>query len=413
MKRRTFLLGALLPAAALARGASAAPAADDLILIRDARLVPVSGPVVQRGSLLLRGGRIAALGANVAAPAGARVIDGAGLSAYPGMIETDTQLGLSEISSVRATVDAAELGDLNPQLCAFEAFHPHSELIPVTRANGVTTVLTRPSGGTVPGQAALMNLAGWTAEEMAARPRAGLVVRYPRGANGAQLSALKTLLKTAGEYQGPKPGEPVDLKLTALQPYVKGELPVLFEVNRKEEIEGALALTEEYRLRSILSGVLEADQVTKLLKEKQAKCLVGSILSQPSGTREAYDQLFALPAALHEAGIPFALVSGDTANARNLPYHAAMAISYGLPADAALRAVTLAPAEILGVEKDYGSLAVGKVGNLFLATGDPFDPRTQVKHLFIQGRPVDLDNRHEALYRKFLQRLSEGMKDER
>lgn len=401
----------LASAAMLALAGSTGRAAEaEVYAIRDVRIVPVSGPVVERGTLVLRDGRIAALGAGVTAPREARMVDGSGLSAYPGIIEADTQLGLAEISSVRATVDTSEQGDLNPQLTAFSAFHPHSELIPVTRVNGVTMVLVRPSGGIIPGQATLMNLGGWTAEAMAVRQRAALVVRYPTGAGASgRLEALKKLFGEAKAYM-PKPtsGTPADLRLAALQPYAKGEQPVIFEVNREAEIKAAIRLGEELKLRTILSGVLEGHKVADLLKQKRMPCLVGSIVSQPGGTGGAYDELFSLPAALHRAGVKFALVSGETANARNLPYHAAMALAYGLPADAALRAITLSPAEILGVGKDYGSLEVGKVANLFLATGDPLDVRTQVKAVFIQGRPVDMENRHDALYRKFLQRLETG-----
>jgi imidazolonepropionase-like amidohydrolase len=375
------------------------------------RIVTVSGPVIPQGTIVLRNGRIAALGPKVAVPSGAHVVDGRGLSAYPGMIEANTRLGLSEISSVRATLDTSEQGDLNPQLQAAIAVNPHSELIPVTRVNGVTTVLTRPSGGVIPGQCALIDLAGWTLDEMAVRPRAALQIEYPPVAEGdaskRRLEALRKMLKDAQGYTSPArdSGKRPDLALEALQPYLKGELPVILNVDREADIKAAVGLAEEFKLKYILSGLDEGYKVAEFLKGKEVPCLVGPILDQPAGTGDAYDALYANPAALHKAGVRFGIVSGETANARNLPYHAAMAAAYGLPADAALRAITLAPAQILGIDRDYGSLEVGKAGNLFLATGDPMDARTVVKSVFIRGVPVDMDNRHDPLYHRFEQRL--------
>jgi imidazolonepropionase-like amidohydrolase len=400
---------AILLILAAAAAALAAPAAETYA-VRDARIVPVTGPVIERGNIVIQDGRITAVGPRVRIPREARVIDGRGLTAYPGMIEASTRLGLSEIGSVRATQDAAEQGDMNPQLLAAAAVNPHSELIPVTRVNGVTTVLTRPAGGVISGQCALINLAGWTIEEMAVRSRAALNVNFPGGTSEAQkrrLEALKKLLKEAKEYAPPAngSGRKPDLALEAMQPYVRGELPVILNADGEAEIRAAVALAEEFGLKYVLSGLGEGYKVAAFLKEKDAACLVGGVLAQPGSASDPYDVGYTNPLALHKAGVRFALVSGDTANARNLPYHAAMAVAYGLPAETALETITLMPARILGIDRDYGSLEVGKVGNLFLATGDPLDARTQVKAVLINGRPIDMENRHDSLYRKFLQRL--------
>jgi imidazolonepropionase-like amidohydrolase len=414
---------ALLAAAAVL--CPAAPARAETFAVRDVRIVTVSGPVIERGTLLVRDGRIAAVGARVSVPSGVPVIDGRGLTAYPGMIEGSTRLGLTEVSSVRATVDASEQGDLNPHLYAASAVHPHSEIIPVTRVNGVLTVLTRPAGGTIPGQSALINLAGWTIEEMAIRPKAALHIEYPSAGGGRfggggggggpggggqvqrRLEQLKQMLRDAQSYTPPPTGsgKRPDLALEALQPYVKGEAPVIIGADTETEIRGAIGLGEEFKLKYVLSGVREGYRVAALLKEKNVACLLGSVLSQPGGTSEAYDVLYTNPAALHKAGVRFAITSGDTANARHLPHHAAMAMAYGLPAQEALKAITLYPAQLLGIDRDYGSLESGKVANFFLATGDPLDVRTQVRAIFIKGQPVEMNNRHDDLYRKFLRRL--------
>ncbi|HTE18279.1 MAG TPA: amidohydrolase family protein [Armatimonadota bacterium] len=409
MKSGLFMGIMAVAALALVSTAGAAPRAVATV-IRDVRIVTVSGPVIERGVLLLRDGRIAAVGERVAVPPEARVVDGRGLTAYPGMIEGNSRLGLSEIGSVRATEDARELGDLNPHLLAASAINPHSELIPVTRANGITTVLSRPVGGTVSGQCALLNLTGWTPGEMMIRPRGALQIQYPTGSGEEQnkkLDALRKLLKDAQAYMPPDPqsGTPGDLRLAALQPYVKGELLVILDADSEGEIRGAVALAEEFRLKFILSGVAEGYRVAELLKGKGVSCFVGPVTAQPEKTGVAYDALYTNPAALHRAGVRFAIISGETANARNLPYQAAMAMAYGLAPAEALRAITLRPAELLGIDRDYGSLEVGKVANLFLATGDPLDARTVVKAVYIQGEPVDMSNRHDALYQKFLRRL--------
>jgi imidazolonepropionase-like amidohydrolase len=407
MPVRSRLMAPMLLAAAVLL-APAADASAEAYHIRGARVVPVAGPPLEQGDILIRNGRIVAVAPRLDPGPEARVVAGEGLTAYPGLIEAGTRLGLTEIGAVRATLDAVELGDFNPHLFAASAFNPHSELIPVTRANGITTVLARPGGGILSGQSSLMNLAGWTPDEMTIRARAALQLNLPTAtgpggadAAAARLGELKQMFREARER---RPGSG-DLVLEALRPYARGELPVIITADRAEQIRQAIELAEELGLKYLLSGVREGYKVAALLKERDVACLVGPILDQPVGTTEPYDVLYTNPQALYQAGVRFAIMSGETANARNLPYHAAMAAAHGLPADVALRAITLAPAELLGIGADYGSLSPGKVANLFLADGDPFDHRTQVKALFIHGRPVSLDNRHDSLYRRFLPRV--------
>ncbi|HEU4754170.1 MAG TPA: amidohydrolase family protein, partial [Armatimonadota bacterium] len=229
-------------------------------------------------------------------------------------------------------------------------------------------------------------------------------------ADKRRLEALKKAFKDAQSYTPPIAGDgkKPDLALLALQPYVRGQAPVIFNVDKEAEIRAAVALAEEFKLKYILSGLAEGYKVAPFLKEKNAPCLVGDVLAQPEDQAAPYDVNYGNPAALYRAGVRFAIVSGETSNARNLPYHAAMAAAYGLPVESALEAITLMPARILGIDRDYGTLEVGKVGNLFLATGSPLDARTQVKAIFIKGEPVDMENRHDALYRKYLKRLEPG-----
>src|SRR5262245_38675371 len=246
--------------------------AANVFVIRNAKIVTVTGATIERGSVLIRDGRVAEVGARVAAPSNARVIDATGLSVYPGLIDCGTSLGLTEIGSIQETRDTTELGDFNPHMRAIVAVQPHSELIPVSRANGITTAITRPSGRLVSGQAALINLDGWTWQEMTVKAPAAMAMEYPRaprgrgagfiqgeaGANVAQLrerqiAALRQKLEDAQAYAKAKearaadkslPPRPVDHVLEALIPVVKGEMPVLMVANTEREIKGAIRSEE-------------------------------------------------------------------------------------------------------------------------------------------------------------------------
>lgn len=413
-------------------------AADTPLVIKNARLVTVAGPTVEKGTLVVSGGKIAALGADVAIPSGAKVIDGTGKTVYPGLIDGLTTLGLTEIGSVAGSVDTNEVGDVNPHARAWVAVHAHSDLIPVARANGVTAALAAPQGGLVSGQSALIRLTGTTPDALTVKTPVAMHMSYPTGrppfdlsrifdepelktaeergrekkknqekelkrlanllaeakAYGAALEAAKT-----GRAQPPRP----DLPMEALAPVARGEVPVIMRADDEADIRGAVKFAEEQGLRLVIAGGLDAWRCTDLLKEKDVAVLV-NVDRLPRKEKDPYDAAYANPAALHKAGVRFAIVSDDASQARNLPYEAAMARSYGLPADAALRAITLSPAEILGVAERMGSLEVGKDANLSLATGDIMDHRTQVTDVFIEGVAQSLETRHTRLYKQFKDR---------
>jgi imidazolonepropionase-like amidohydrolase len=428
---------ALVLAAALGL-ASAAPAAENVVAITGGRIVTVSGPVIERGTIVVQGGKIAAVGADVAVPEGATVVDAGGKTVYPGLIDALTTLGLTEIGSVAGSVDVSETGDVNPHARAWIAIHPHSELIPVARANGVTAALAAPQGGLVSGQSALIRLAGSTPDALAVKQPAALHVVYPTGRAAFELSRIfeEPELKTFEERQkekkrnqekallrlrdlleeakahaagleaarrGGAPPPLADLRLEALAPAARGELPVVIRADAEDEIRGAVDFATERGLKLIVAGGLEAWRVTDLLKQKDVAVLV-NVDRLPRRESDPYDAAYANPAALAQAGVRFAIVSDDASQVRNLPYEAAMARAFGLPADAALRAITLSPAEIFGVADRMGSLEVGKDANLFLATGDVMDHRTEVTHVFIDGVAQSLETRHTRLYQEFKDR---------
>jgi imidazolonepropionase-like amidohydrolase len=416
-----------------------APGPRGVYAIRNARIVPVSGPEIARGTVVIGSdGRIQAVGPDVAVPAGAQTIDASGLTVYPGMMDAGTSMGLSEIpQGANATVDVAEVGSFNPNAQAVWAINPHSAHIAVTRVVGVTHVLSSPTGGLISGQSAIINLAGWTAPEMTVVSNAALVINLPRagfsfGRGGLQalmarinqggesdparlrerqLDSIRTILRDAEAYGRaieaserdrslPRPQH--DVVLAALVPAVRGQMPVLFTAERASEIRAAVSFARDMKLKPIIHGGRDAWQVVDLLKQNDVPVILTSVMDLPSREDDPYDVNFAAPAKLHRAGVRFAVTSGHRgAEVRNLPYTAGMAAAFGLPKDVALRSVTLAPAQILGLGDRLGSIEVGKVANLVVTDGDLLEARTKTRHLFIDGRPVPLSSKHEVLYETF------------
>ncbi|HSL69371.1 MAG TPA: amidohydrolase family protein [Longimicrobiales bacterium] len=414
----------LLAPAALA--AQASQGVSGTYVIRGGTVVTGKGETLPNASVLIQDGKIAAIGANVQAPANATVIDAAGKFIYPGLIDSHTDLGLSEIGSVAATQDVNELGEYNPHMKALTAVNPSSELIAVTRANGVTSVVTAPGGGVISGQASLIRLDGWTQDEMAVRPVAGYVINYPRaggggrggrGGGGAQdpeaereareraeqaVSELRDYLTRARDYDRVRDGgsRAVDVQLEALRSLFSGEAPAYVMADTKDQIEGALKLGTDFGIKVIIGGGDEAYKLARQLADQKVPVILGSTHSAPAANAP-YDAIYAQPGVLHAAGVKFAFSTGDGSNARHVPYHASLAVAYGLPAEAALQALTIWPAEIWGVADRVGSIEVGKSADLFVATGDALDPRTVVNEVFIGGRRIPHDDRHTRLYEKF------------
>ncbi|MDQ1557480.1 MAG: hypothetical protein QOD32_540 [Pyrinomonadaceae bacterium] len=405
--------------------------------IRNARIVIVSGADIENGTVVVRDGKINAVGTNVAVPAGAIEIDARGLSVYPGMIDLGTSMGLVEIpQGANPTVDVAEVGDMNPNAQAFYGINPHSAHVAVTRVNGVTSVLSSPSGGIISGQAALINLLGSSPQEMSVVPTAALVVNYPRAAGGGgfggffqqaqanpaeaatardrQVEQLRKLLRDAEAYGRamdaanadrnlPRPD--ADVVLASLVPYVRGERPVVFRADREAEIRAIVRFSEELKLKPIILGGNDASKIAAFLKEKNVPVILGGLFDLPSREDDFYDVLYESAAKLQQAGVRFALSTGDQgAEVRDLPYRAGMAAAFGLSHADALKSVTLYPAQIMGVGDRLGSIEVGKIANLVITDGDLLEARTHIRHLFINGRQVPLNSRHTELYDQFKNR---------
>ena len=405
--------------------------------ITNARVVTVSGAVIENGTVVIRDGRIAAVGSSVAIPANAEKIDGKGLSVYPGMIDAGTNLGLAEIGQgANATMDVAETGTLNGNAKAFLAVNPHSSHVNVTRVNGITTVLTTPTGGLISGQSAVINLNGSTQADMAVLPSAGLVINFPRIATfggfnpgvgpqaiefndavkrrDTQIDELKKAFKSAENYGRAKdayakdkslPYPTTDLRLEALVPFVRGERPILFTVERERDIRAVARFVSEMKVKGIIAGGQEAWKAAEELKKNNIAVIYTNIYNLPVRDDDAYDYLFEAPSKLQQAGVRFAISTGDGgAEVRDLPYHAGIASAFGLSKEDALKSVTLYPAQILGVDDRLGSIDVGKMANIVVTDGDLLEPRTNVKYVFIGGRLIPLTSRHTELFESFKDR---------
>ena len=381
---------------------------------------PVSGPEIDDGVVLLRGDTIAAVGprGDVSIPSGARRIDLSGQVVTPGLMDAATATGLVEVSAVGDTRDNA-LDTDDAVRAAFrvtDGINPNSVVIPVTRLGGVTTVASIPSGGAVAGQGAVIDLHGETIEQMLVRDRAALYAAFTPDAadaageaRGGLAMRLREALADAqfyagreGEYQR---GATRDLSvsrldLEALTAVLDGDRPLVVEAARASDIDAALRIAEEFDLDLRIQGGEEAWMRADRLAEADVPVIAKALNNLPT----AFDRLgarFDNAARLHAAGVPVALSTFDTHNARTLRLEAGNAVRHGMNRDAALRAVTLAPAEMLGVADTHGSLEVGKTANVVVWSGDPFEPLTSVEHVFIGGTEMPDDSRQKRLLRRY------------
>lgn len=402
-----------------------------------ARIVTVSGAVIDSGTVVIQNGRIAAVGANVSIPSGAEHIDGKGLSVFPGMIDAGTNMGLAEITTaVAGSVDLTEVGTMNANAKAIKGIHPHSAHINVTRVNGITTVLSRPAGGTIAGQAAIINLNGSTADEMAVVGEFALVINFPRvvssGGSGfgpptppvefseavkrrdTAVDELKKIFRDAesylrgkGAYANDKslPYPATDQRMEAMAPFIRGEKPVIFTAERERDIRAVAKFAGEIKIKGIILGGQEAWKAADDLKKNNIAVIYTNIYSLPVRADDAYDYLFEAPSKMAAAGVKFCISTGNTGpDVRDLPYHAGLAGAFGLSKEDALKSVTLYAAEILGIADKMGSIDVGKVANIVVADGDILEARTNIKYVFINGRMIPLTSRHTRLFDSFKDR---------
>jgi imidazolonepropionase-like amidohydrolase len=408
----------------------------DTVLLTGATVHPVTRAPIENGYVLIEDGVIRAVGrvgdGRGQAPQGARTVDLAGKHLYPGFVSATTVLGLVEVNSVAGSSDWQETGNSNPNVRAEVQVNPESDLFPVTRMNGVTSALVVPRGGSLSGTSALIHLDGWTWADMTVKAPIGLHLQWPtmtpvRGAffdarteeeqNKARDEALDQIKKnfedaraywTARNAEG-KTGVPRhdrDVKWEAMGKALRGEIPVYVHANALNQIRAALRFADEQGLKKlVLVGGDDAWRIAEELKRRDVAVIAGGTLELPRHSADPYDAPFTLPEKLRAAGLRWCLSDGGTPfgamNARNLPYHAAMAAAYGLPREEALKGITIYPAQVLGVADKVGSLEPNKIADLIVTDGDPLEIMTHVEQVYIAGKPMPMESRQTRLFHKY------------
>ena len=401
------------------------------ILLKNGVIHTISNGVIQ-GSILFDNGKITHVGEFIAPQVGTEVIDLEGKHVYPGFIAAVSGIGLVEINAVDVTNDHSERGDFNPNVRANVAYNPDSEIIPTTRSNGVLIANVVPASGLVSGQSSIMMMDGWTWENATLSHPSGLHINWPqmgtraRGRFGRSvpikkqierrnksLKALDDMMKESRAYarlrqtksRSAENYHNEDLRLESMIPYVQGKLPIYVHANEVRQIEAAVHWSKRQDVNIIIVGGKDAWRTTNLLRKNKVPVIYEGVTALPNRRFEDYDQAYKGPALLHEAGVQFCIASSGSAGGayrvRNLPNQAAMAAAYGLPKDEALRSITLSAAEILGIDKQLGSLESGKDATLFISNGDALEIRTNVLQAYIQGRKVDMGDRHKMLFHKY------------
>jgi imidazolonepropionase-like amidohydrolase len=403
-----------------------APPQTNTIVLTNARVHTISDREISDGFVVIKEGRIAELGSMQSFDSrlqdGLEVIDCQGLHIYPGLVSASTDIGLNEVSSVRATIDTTETGNLTPEVRAAVAVNPDSWHFPVARSNGVLTFGVRPTGGSIPGRMSVMRADGWTWEDMTVVGDAGLLINWPnvRPSNAwwmnqseeEQLRRSREAVQTiddafngAEAYFAARDADdatPFSIRFEAMGPALRGETPVYISAQELDQIRSAVTWATDRGLKPIIVGGRDAHLCTDFLKRHDVAVIVTGTLRMPRRSDAAYDEAFTLPAALEAAGVTWCLAgTGGSSNERNLPYHAAMAVAHGLDHDVALRSITLSAAELLGVGDRLGSIEKGKDATLIVTTGDPLEMATQVELAFIDGRQIDLSNKQTDLAKKY------------
>lgn len=408
------------------------------VALKGGKLLTITHGTIDNGVIVMKGGKITAVGpaSSVTIPSDAQVVDVTGMTVYPGLIDSETALGLTEISAEQMTNDMVELSDeIMPHMHVYDAFHAESQLIPVARLNGITNAIVAPaSNDTLPGQDSFIQLDGPSAQEMLlikdiAMPlnftgeqrrneswekrkfpstRMGMAAQlrqvfldaqeYQRSLNDYEKKKSESSTKSASDKDKKQPPNPPkrDLKLEALLPYLDGKKQIVLAAEGPSDLETAVGLAREFKLKFVLNHISYSQPVLDYVASLKVPVIVGPIYETPKPD-ERFDAVYSLPAQLYKRGVKIAFASFDAHNVRNLPYQAGFATAFGLPYDEALKAITLNPAEIWGVSDKLGSLDAGKMANLVVSNGDPLDFKTDVKQVYIEGQAVPMTSRQTRL----------------
>jgi imidazolonepropionase-like amidohydrolase len=428
MRKLIIIIAATVLVSAAILSSQAEPAR---LFIKNATIVPVVGERIEGGSILVEGGKIKAVGKALQAPAEVKVIDASGMFVYPGFIDSYSHFGLAEIGAIPSTTDYREMGKENPELRVAWAINPHSVHFGTGRMTGTTTALVAPSGGTFPGISALIKMDGWAYPEMVVKEVATSFINFPmtprpvgegvavqkeakEDVTSKLVEKIRDYLKEARRYLALKKlaaGDPgvkapeYNAKYEALGPVLDGTLPVIVSVEKAKDIELAIKFVQDEKLKAIFRGCAQGFKVADKIKQSGIPVIIDSLYTGPSDPEDGYDAPYRNVVELAKAGVVISFSSGDSpAQGKDLPYHAAKAVAFGLPEEEAIRALTINPAKIFGVADRLGSIEAGKDADLLIATGNPLDMKTEVKQLVINGRAIDMSNWWETLYDKFKNR---------
>jgi imidazolonepropionase-like amidohydrolase len=431
----------------LACAMAAFAGANDTFFIRNADVYPVTGAPMKGVSVLVQDGKIADIGAKLAPAKGVKIVDAKGLRVYPGFIDSASNIGLQEISAVRETVDSGELGDFMPQLFALHSVNPESEHFGVVRVNGITSALTLPGAGGgggrgggraqfISGKAALIHTSGWTWEDMSISPDAAIQLNFPSlggrggrggdippevaqmlgeaaGATGANarrtyedgIAKINQFFDDARHYKAAKDahtaGLKTDLKLEAMIPVLERKVPVALSASTAETMKDAIKFADKQGVKIVIMGPREIGDAGPDLKSHNIPVILGRALALPEHEDDSYDQAMSLANQFYKAGVKFAFGTFALEFVRNLPFEAAAASGFGLPADEALKAITINPAQIWGKADQLGSVEKGKVADLLITNGDPLEIQTKIEHLYIKGQELPLTNKQTRLFEKY------------
>jgi imidazolonepropionase-like amidohydrolase len=417
-----YTFSSLAVAATLA-AVLAMPAAAQTVAITGGKVYPVSGPPIENGTVIITNGRITAVGANVAIPAGAQRIDAAGKIVTPGFVNSSTQLGVQEVSQVSDTRDMSARGKDNiaAAFTVWEGLNPNSVMLAPARKEGITSFVVIPTGGLVSGQAALVDVVPGTTTEMIIRAPVAMVAEVgdPQAAGvnsrGELIVKLRELLddtrffqthRNAFDRAETRPFAASRLDLQAMIPVVEGRLPLLITVDRASDIDAAMRLARDYGVKLVIGGGAEGWMMADKLAAARIPVLTGAMNNIPGGFA-ALGQRQENAGLLRKAGVPVALIGNagggdeEAFNVRNLKQEAGNAVAYGMTWVDALRAVTLTPAEVFGVADRVGSLRPGREGNVVVWSGDPFEFTTRVEHVFVRGREYNDKTRQDLLMERY------------
>ena len=387
-----------------------APATHSPYAIIGATIHPVDKPDIVGGTVVVRNGKIDLILEGPGSPADVQIINATGLHVYPGLIDAGTTLGIAEIELVEVTQDAAEIGKFQPDLRAGIAVNVESELVEVARAGGITSAFLRPHGGIISGQCSLIQTAGWTPEEMVRNYTAGLSLNWPEDDEGQQ--RLTRFMKECRLYDAARSNKETansvlkDPRYEAMRPYVTGKKRIFVEAHSRQQIAGALVWAEEEKLKIVITGGTEAWKLGRALKARNVPVIIGPVMRAPIESWDPYDAPYANPGRLFEAGVQFCIRSDNASNSRNAPLEAARSVAFGLPESEALKSVTLHAARILGIDKECGSITVGKRADLIITDGSPLQTTTQIKGTIVNGQPFAPESRQTRLYEKYRARLT-------